>query len=68
VSAGFRVPARTGPLAFLTPAALAVLDSESCAPDAMNEADRPGRPHASKDVLKAGQAAVDRLNARRGQS
>jgi len=68
VSAGWRVPARTGPLAFLTPGDLAVLDSDGCAPDAMNEADSPGRPHASKGVLRAGQAAVNRINARRGKS
>ena len=43
----------------------AVDDAWLASIDALNEADRPGRPHASKDVLRAGQAAVDRINAAR---
>jgi hypothetical protein len=35
--------------------------------DAANEAD-PGAEHAGEDVLAAGQAAVDVINARRGKS
>lgn len=34
--------------------------------DARNEAD-PGPEHAGEDVLAAGQAAVDAINARRGK-
>jgi hypothetical protein len=35
--------------------------------DAANEAD-PGAEHAAEDVLDAGQAAVDSINALRGAS
>jgi len=47
------------------PQSLAELDRLAASVDAMNEADPAGK-HASKDTLKAGQAAVDALNARKG--
>lgn len=47
------------------PQSLAELDEWFASVDAMNEAD-PGR-HASKATLKAGQAAVDALNAGKGR-
>ena len=47
------------------PQSLAELDQWFATVDAMNEADPAGK-HASKATLKAGQAAVDALNARRG--
>lgn len=49
------------------PQSLAELDAWMASVDAMNEADPKGK-HASKDTLKAGQAAVDKLNALRGRS
>lgn len=49
------------------PQSLAELEQWLETVDAMNEADPPGK-HASKDTLKAGQAAVNALNARRGRS
>lgn len=48
------------------PQSLAELDRWMAAVDAMSEADPPGK-HASKATLKAGQAAVDALNARKEQ-
>ena len=48
------------------PQSLAELDAWFASVDAMNEADPPGR-RASKATLKAGQAAVDAANARKGQ-
>lgn len=47
------------------PQSLAELDAMFAAVDAMNEADPAGN-HASKQTLKAGQAAVNALNARKG--
>ena len=47
------------------PQSLAELDAWFASVDAMNEAD-PGK-HASEATLKAGQAAVDALKARRGR-
>ena len=57
-----------GKILALVKGAAAVDDSWLASIDAMNEADKPGRPHASKATLKAGQAAVDRINARRGKT
>jgi hypothetical protein len=48
------------------PQSLAELDRWGASVDAMNAAD-PGK-RASKATLKAGQAAVDALNARKGKS
>jgi hypothetical protein len=63
---GFLVPAKRGPLAFLAPGDLRVLDAQQCAADAMAEADN-GIRHAGRDTLNAGQAAVDAVNKLRGR-
>jgi hypothetical protein len=47
------------------PQSLAELDQLAASVDAMNEADPAGK-RASAATLKAGQAAVDALNARKG--
>lgn len=60
------VPASRGPLASVTLAELGLLDAGLDSVDSMSEAES-GR-HASPATLKAGQAAVRRLNARRGKS
>lgn len=61
------VPAAKGPFSCASLAELGLLDAGLDSVDSMNEAEPRGK-HASTAVLKAGQAAVTRLNARRGKS
>jgi hypothetical protein len=60
------VPAAKGPFAAMGDGDLIVLDARLDSVDSLNEAD-PDPRHARKDVLTAGQAAVNDLSARRGR-
>jgi hypothetical protein len=61
------VPPAKGPFASMGDGDLIVLDARLDSVDSLNEAD-PGTSHARKDVLTAGQAAVNELKSRRGRS
>jgi hypothetical protein len=59
------VPPAKGPFASLG-AELGLLDARLDSVDSLNEAD-PAPRHARKDVIAAGQAAVNDLKSRRGR-
>jgi hypothetical protein len=60
------VPPAKGPFASMGDGDLIVLDARLDSVDSLNEAD-PGARHARKDVIAAGQAAVNDLKSRRGR-